>query len=57
MNRTYVLTNSILWAAAILAAAIVGAPTVLTLVLLPCLAAISWLAALPRGTSRPSCSG
>ena len=41
MNRKFVITNSILWATAIIASAIVGAPTVLSLVLLPGLALIS----------------
>lgn len=48
MNRKYILANSILWATAIIASAIVGAPTVLTLILLPALATASWLASLPR---------
>ncbi len=44
MNRKYELTQAMLWAAAILAAALVGAPTFLTLILLPSLASLSLLA-------------
>jgi hypothetical protein len=54
MNRKYIVTNSILWATAIVASAILGAPTFLSLVLLPSLAAISWLAALPN-SAQSSC--
>ena len=43
MNRKYLIANGILWAAAIIASAIVGAPTVLSVVLLPALAIISLL--------------
>jgi hypothetical protein len=44
MNRKHLIVNAILWAAAILASAIVGAPTVLSVVLLPALAIVSLLA-------------
>lgn len=54
MNRKYIITNSILWAAAIIAAAVLGAPTTLTLLLLPSLAVISVLAAVP-GSRRSGC--
>jgi hypothetical protein len=37
------IANAILWAAAIIASALVGAPTVLSAVLLPALAAASFL--------------
>lgn len=37
------LSTALIWAAAILAAAIVGAPVFLSLILLPCLATISLL--------------
>jgi len=47
MNRTYIVTNSILWATAIVSSAALGAPSFVSLVVLPCLAAVSWLAALP----------
>ena len=54
MNRKHLLPNAILWAAAILAAALVGAPLVLTLALLPTLAAASLLLAGP-GPSVTKC--
>lgn len=38
MNRRYLTGNAILWAAAILASAILHAPVVLTLMILPTLA-------------------
>jgi len=41
MNRKHVIVNGILWAAAIIASAIVGAPTALAVVLLPALAIVS----------------
>ena len=41
MNRKHLIVNGILWAAAIIASAIVGAPTVLAVVLLPALAIVS----------------
>ena len=41
MNRKHLIVNGILWAAAIIASAIVGAPTVLSVVLLPALAIVS----------------
>lgn len=47
MNRKYLVANSLMWAAAIVASAELGAPTMLTVILLPSLAAMSWLAALP----------
>lgn len=43
MNRKHIIANAVLWAAAIIAAAVVGAPTVLTIVLLPALASASLL--------------
>jgi hypothetical protein len=43
MNRSLILTNSILWAAVILASAILDAPVFLTLVLLPVAAMMSLL--------------
>jgi hypothetical protein len=52
MNRRYLIANSILWATAIIASAVLRAPASLTLVLLPCLAACSWLAALPGSAER-----
>lgn len=43
MNQKSVLTNAMLWAAAIVASAIVGAPGFLSWLLLPSLATISLL--------------
>lgn len=48
MNQKYVLANAILWAVAIIACAVAGASTFLSLILLPSLAAISLLVAWPR---------
>ncbi len=48
MNREVVIANSILWAAAIVASAILHAPTFLTLVLLPSLATCSLILARRR---------
>ena len=52
MKRQLVIANSLLWAAAILAAAIVHAPAVLTLILLPCLATGFVLSS--QATGRPA---
>jgi len=41
MNRKHLIVNGILGAAAIIASAIVGAPTALSVVLLPALAIVS----------------
>lgn len=54
MNRNYVLANCVLWASAIVASAMLGAPSSLTLVLLPSLATISWLASM-KGAARRKC--
>ena len=48
MNKKQIIANSILWAAAILAAAIVHAPAILTTVLLPVLWGGSFLVAGSR---------
>jgi len=56
MSERQLLATGVLWAAAILAAAIVGAPSLLTLVLLPCLGATAYVIAARRrscGTCRP----
>jgi hypothetical protein len=45
MGRQYLIANAVPWAAAIIASALVGAPTVLSLVVLPTLAAVSLLLA------------
>jgi hypothetical protein len=52
MNNRLLLANAVLWAAAIIASSIVGAPTFLSLVLLPSLAAISLLLNRPGRSSR-----
>ncbi len=43
MGRNYLIANAALWAAAVIAAAVVGAPTFLTFVLLPSLGFVSLL--------------
>ncbi|HWX66706.1 MAG TPA: hypothetical protein VNZ27_09810 [Rhodanobacter sp.] len=47
MRKRYVLANALLWAAAILAAAVLKAPNFLSLVLLPMLATLSLLTVGP----------
>jgi len=56
MDRSNQIANAVLWASAIVASAVVGAPAVLSVVLLPALAAISLLVAVigtGRGDARP----
>ncbi|MFN7959179.1 MAG: hypothetical protein U0P46_12770 [Holophagaceae bacterium] len=48
MHRNHLITHAILWAAAILASALVGAPAVLSTLLLPTLAIASLLFMGPR---------
>jgi hypothetical protein len=48
MNRKFFISNAILWAAAIIASAIVGAPPVFSAILLPALAACSLLVTRPK---------
>lgn len=48
MNRKYFISNAILWASAIVASAIVGAPTVLSIILLPTLATCSLIVTRPQ---------
>jgi hypothetical protein len=48
VNRNHLIANAILWAAAILASALVGAPSVLSALLLPTLAIASLLFMGPR---------
>lgn len=43
MNRQQTLTDAMLWGAAVIAAAILGAPPLLSLILLPSLALMSLL--------------
>jgi hypothetical protein len=52
VTRKYILANSILWAAAIIAAAILDAPRTLTLILLPALASIACLVAVPAACKK-----
>lgn len=51
MNHKYVIINAVLWASAIIASAIVGAPAVLTAVLLPALATSALLIAGQKSQS------
>ena len=56
MNKKHYLANAILWASAILTSAILHAPSFLTLVLLPVLAATALVTTRPKsseGTCRP----
>ena len=48
MNQKHYLANAILWASAIVASAILGAPTFLTLGLLPVLAATALATPRPK---------
>ncbi len=48
MNRQPYIANAILWASAIVASAILGAPAALTLVLLPSLATCALLVTRPK---------
>ncbi len=52
MNKKQTIANSILWAAAIVAAAILRAPTILTTILLPAL----WSGSLLLGNTGAGCS-
>ena len=54
MSRKLFTSNAILWAAAIIASALVGAPPVFTLVLLPSLAVSALLANRPVRSAPPS---
>jgi len=48
MNRKHFISNAVLWAAAIVASALVGAPPFFTMVLLPALAASALLVTWPK---------
>jgi hypothetical protein len=48
MNRKYYIANAILWASAIIASAILEAPTALTLILLPSLATFALVVTRPN---------
>ena len=50
-KNPYVLANAMLWAAAIIAAAMLGAPVFLFLVLLPLLATLSVVTFGPRAAA------
>jgi hypothetical protein len=54
MGRTYLIANALLWAAAIVASAVLGSATVLWLIVLPALAAISLLLAWRKPRIRGS---
>ncbi len=53
MTTQLQIGNALLWAAAIIASAAYRAPLTLTLVVLPALAAASWLLTASRQPSRP----
>jgi hypothetical protein len=55
MDRKYIITNALLWATAIIASVVVGAPAVLSGVLLPVLATGSLLA-LQRKPDNAACA-
>lgn len=48
MTRNIQIANALLWAAALVAAAAVDAPTVLTLILLPTLGSVSLILSAPK---------
>ena len=48
MNRKFYLANAILWASAIIASAILEAPSALTLILLPSLATCALVVTRPK---------
>ena len=52
VTRQFQIANSLLWASAIIASAACRAPLVLTLVLLPALAAGSWVLTVARARPR-----
>lgn len=53
MNRKSYLANAILWASAIIASAILGAPAFFTLVLLPVLASTALVTTWSRAGTAP----
>ena len=57
MNRKSFVANAILWAAAIIASAVVDAPFVLTAILLPALAVCSLFVSRPRPPRTTSSQG
>ena len=52
MRKPLLLTHALLWASAVLASALLHAPTALTLVVLPTLSVAAWLSALALGRRR-----
>jgi hypothetical protein len=50
MNRMQIISNAVLWAGAIFASAILGAPPILSAVLLPTLAACALITLAERRT-------
>lgn len=48
MSRRYYVSNAMLWAAAILTSALVGAPPILTTILLPSLAVSALMVTRPK---------
>jgi len=52
MNQNSYIANAVLWAAAIIVAAVTGAPAFFTIALLPALAGCALLATLPRSRFR-----
>ncbi len=55
MNRRHFVANAILWAAAIIASAIVGAPHYFSGVLLPLLAGSAMLVTWPKSEAASRC--
>lgn len=51
MNKQLQLANSLMWASAIIASTALDAPSTLTFLVLPSLAAVSWLFAISRSNS------
>ena len=54
MNRKHFVANAILWASAIVASAIVGAPAYFTTILLPALATTALLTTWPKPECVPA---
>lgn len=53
--QKYLLAKGVLWASAILAAAFLGSPTLLTLIILPTLSASAFLLAPRRSRTEAEC--
>lgn len=53
MSRKHYIGNAILWAAAIIASALLGAPPVFTTILLPSLATCALLITRPQSRTAP----